>query len=110
MGKRARICQLTLETPAKYRKHNQGSAVSSVCPPLVVKQTNTLQQKAGKVHSNMVYFDTPTRKKLTITLLDTESVHSEEEILETAALQKAKGVNLYVSLLHAEPATKSRRT
>jgi len=44
----------------------------------------------GRVHSNMVSFDTHTRTKLTIVLLDIASVHGEKEIMMETALQKQK--------------------
>ena len=52
----------------------------------------TEERVEGKVHSNMVYFDTHTRKKLTIALLDNAIVHSEARFLGTV-LQRAEGEN-----------------
>ena len=63
----------------------------------------------GKVHSYMVYFDTHTKTKLTIELLDNARVHGEKEILMETALQKAKDVTPNVSALHAKTQDQGKR-
>jgi hypothetical protein len=63
----------------------------------------------GKVHSYMVYFDTHTKTKLTIELLDNARVHGEKKILMETALQKAKGVIPNISALHAKTQDQGKR-
>jgi hypothetical protein len=92
----------------KFVAHGDKNIEKTVETEEMEETDETKETIEGKVHSNMVFFDTHTRKKLTIVLLNNASVHSEKEILETA-LQKAKGVNLYLSLLHAEPQDQGER-